>query len=198
MVLNLAQDRLLPASLPFMPPSFMEPQKQRPSLGSRRDFLGLTVEAAQAGVSLALPGPWERHGKLASITSPGYGTSLVASFICGSSPGLLSVCRQLEKPVQRPGWSGRGEGSVGSRCVSCRKTSPSEGRGSTVWGWAGGAGPSIANGVPGLHTRERRWLFLVPPKALVAQKARWHRTGVGCGTVTAQRARGMLAGLGGW
>lgn len=31
------------------------------------------------------------------------------------------------QPVQRPGWSGKSEGSVGSCCVSCRKTRPSEG-----------------------------------------------------------------------
>lgn len=32
--------------------------------------LGLVVEAAQAGLPLALPSPWERHGKLASECLP--------------------------------------------------------------------------------------------------------------------------------
>lgn len=101
--------------------------------------------------------------------------------------------RQL---VQRPGWSGRGEGSVGSHCVSCRKTSPSEGRGSMVWGWVGGTGPSIASGMVGLHTRKTCWLCSVPPKAQAAQKAWWHCAGVGHGSVAAQRAHGRLAGPG--
>lgn len=33
-------------------------------------FLGLVVEAARAGLPLALPSPWERHGKLASKCLP--------------------------------------------------------------------------------------------------------------------------------
>lgn len=100
------------------------------------------------------------------------------------------------QPVQRPGWSGRGEGSAGSHCMSCRKTSPSEGQGTAVWGWAGGVSPSLASGVPGLRARKRRWFCLVPPKAQAAGKAQWHRAGVGRGSVPAQRARGRLAGPG--
>lgn len=49
------------------------------------------------------------------------------------------------QPVQRPGWSGRGEGSVGSRCVSCRKTSPSKGRGSAARCGAGREVPAPAS-----------------------------------------------------
>lgn len=63
-------------------------------------------------------------------------------------------------------------------------------------GWAGGAGPGIANGAPGLPTRKRRWLCSVPPKAQSAQESRWHRAGVGHGSIPSPRARDRLAGAG--
>lgn len=117
------------------------------------------MEAAQAGLPLALPGPRERHGKLA--------------FKC--LPWMWSLTRRLVHLWQFPrsplgmqaaggiwfkGQAGQEEAREVWEVAACHVGKQAPVRDGGAWGWAGGAGPSIANGVPGLSYPEKALALL--------------------------------------